>query len=120
MLGPIINDLSPFRWSFELQAVQETAHYAEIFSPLIKRVLRTRSYVLENLRRDRCMLLLYWFAYNVAAVLLLLARRDNWKRVRSFFCSEESSYQRKTSFVEEEFHDSELPQRRRDDYIEIT
>eukprot|EP01040_Poterioochromonas_malhamensis_P009564 gene9564-10383_t len=120
VLGPIINDLSPFRWSFELQAVQETSHYAEIFSPLIKRVLRTRSYVIENLRRDRCMLLLYWFAYNVAAVLLLLAKRDNWKRVRSFFCNDASSYQRKTSFVEEEFHDSELPQRRRDDYIEIT
>ena len=78
-IGPLLNALSPFKWSFELQMVIELSAYDEIWDELIDAIYHAFYFHPSNLSLCVGMLFVYWFIANMLCCLILFFQRDNYR-----------------------------------------
>jgi ABC-type multidrug transport system ATPase subunit len=78
VIGPILNGMSPFRWSFQLQVLLETEGYEEVWDEANDKLYDTYGYNMKSKSLCAGMLVAYWAIVNVLAYAALVIKRDNF------------------------------------------
>ena len=79
VVGPFLNAISPFRWSFQLQMVIELSTYDEVWSQLVNGLYTEFNFHPSNIPLCVCMLFVYWFIVNMLCFAVLLFQRDDYR-----------------------------------------
>lgn len=80
VLGPLLNYISPFRWSFQLATIVEFNGHSQIWKPVIQGVYEKFGFN-HNYLYDGGMLLVYAFIANLLAYCALSTKRNNFLSV---------------------------------------
>mmetsp|Transcript_30790 Transcript_30790/g.42142 ORF Transcript_30790/g.42142 Transcript_30790/m.42142 type:complete len:927 (-) Transcript_30790:291-3071(-) len=91
--GMLLNYISPFKWSMELQILLEMRTYEAPLWPIDK-VFKQYSYDANHESTDALGLVLYFIIANVGGYALLEWRRDNYKIWRTVMAPIEAELQR--------------------------
>ena len=83
--GLFMNNISPFRWSFELQMIGECKSYTPAYGRQVQYLMSHYDFTDETSGETKCViyLLLYSFICNTLAVCWLLWEQDNFYYWRS-------------------------------------
>jgi len=81
VIGPIMNGISPFRWSFQLLIVVELNNYSEVWSVIVDAVYSRYGYSHKYVLQAG-MLIVYSVVVNILAYCVLALKRDNYLLVK--------------------------------------
>eukprot|EP01038_Epipyxis_sp_PR26KG_P006101 gene6101-8410_t len=85
VIGPVLNALSPFRWSFQAHLLMELESYSEVWDPVKSKVYKRFGIVKENYQLFLVMLVVYCVIVNLMACIALVLRRDNYLVIKKLF-----------------------------------
>ena len=93
--GKAVNYMSPYKWSFEKQMINELSQYSDLYSGPITAAMDKFGYSFGNRRQTTGALILYYVIANAMGYLWMLWARDYFKIMRdisSFFSEQWRKY----------------------------
>jgi hypothetical protein len=78
IIGPILNGMSPFRWSFQLQILIETDTYDDIWMKATDTLYHMYGYDVKLKGLCAGMLVAYWAIVSILSYVALEVKRDNF------------------------------------------
>jgi ABC-type multidrug transport system ATPase subunit len=89
--GKAVNFMSPYKWSFEKQMINELSQYSDLYASAIASAMDKFGYSFGNRRKTTGALIAYYVIANALGYLWLIWARDHFKIMRDItsFLSEQ-------------------------------
>lgn len=82
--GDIMNKISPFKWSFEMQIVSELNQYSDFYRNVLDTVSRLYLFEYDSIPRNTWVLVLFYVVSSLMTYLWLVWARDHFRILREF------------------------------------